>query len=168
MKTKIVTAAIALMTFSLSGFAFGKEKPATIKEVAIDSKFQKIFVGSNIKLVLVPANDNSVIKVAGRQDKVNDVTVTVNNNSMVISSKKGLNAGSVIVYVPAKELTYIDLGYGASLSGEGALKFKDLTVFLNVDCHMDLKMLGKINVKHAEDCELVYVKNEKTKVYVKQ
>lgn len=168
MKTKIVTAVLALMTLSLSSFAFKKEKPTTIKEVTIEGKFQKISVGRNIKLVLVPANEKSRIQVAGRQDKVTDVTLTVHNNRMVISSNKSVSAGAVIVYVPATELTHIDLGDGASLAGEGSLKYKHLTVFFNVGSRMDLTVLGKINIEHAEGCDLVYEKNEKTKVYVKQ
>ena len=168
MKTKIVTAALALMTLSVNAFAFGNEKPSALKNVPVEGKFQKIAVGTNIKVVLVPANEHNSIQVAGNENKVNGITVTVNNNTMVIASKKSLSAGNVTVYVPAADLSYIDLGKGASLSGEGPLKFKDLTVLLNVDCWLDLKMLGKLNVKQTEDCELVYVKNEKRKVYVKQ
>ena len=62
MKTKIVTAALALITLSVNALAFGNENPSALKNLPVEGKFQKIAVGTNIKLVLVPANELFLIK----------------------------------------------------------------------------------------------------------
>ena len=50
------------------------------------------------------------------------------------------------------------------MSGEGALKFDNLTVLVNTDSQVNLKALGSIILKSSDDCELVYEKNKKYKI----
>lgn len=161
MKSRILTAVFALLT--LTAFAFKGEK-TTLKEVTVAGNFKTITVANNINLVLVPASGISKVLVAGEEAKIKEVTISVANNKMTISSSKTVNPGSVTVYVPVTDLTYIKLGNGASVSSEGALKINDLTVFVNVDSRMELKTIGNINVTTADDCEFVYEKKQITKL----
>ena len=171
MKTRILAAAFTCLLFtSTSSFAFDRKgsSPSASREVAIAGKFQKIRVGENIKLVLVPADQQNAATISGNQSKVSDVTVKVKGDQLVIYSSKGVNKGDVTVYVPVKDLSYIDLKEGASVAGKGDLKFNNLTVFVNIDSRMELEMIGNINIKPADNCDFVYEKKEIAKVvYIK-
>ena len=166
MKKRILTVASAFLFLTITAFGFDKAQPSA-KEVAIEGKYQKITVGANIKLVLIAANQKTVA-VTGDQGRLQDITVKMSNNEMVITSKRSVKPGSVVVYVPATDLTYIDLKRGASVSNEGDLKFTDLTVFVNIDSRMELRIIRDIKVKQADDCDIVYERKETAKVvYVK-
>lgn len=171
MKTRILAAAFTCLLFTTtSSFAFDrKESAPSTREVAIGEKFQRIRVGENIKMVLVPADQQNAVTISGNQSNLDAVTVKVRGNQLLISSGKTLNKGAVTVYVPVKDLSYIDLKEGASVSGKGNLKFTDLTVFVNIDSRMELTMIGNINIKQADDCDFIYEKKETAKVvYVKE
>ena len=164
MKKKISIAAFAFLFLTITAFGHNRSQFFSSKEVSIDRNYQKITVAPNIKLVLLPAGQQTTVTVTGDLDRVSDVTVTFDKNEMFISSKKRVKPGSIVVYVPATDLAYIDLKSGASVSGKGNLEFSNLTVFVNVDSRMELKMIGNINVKQADDCEFIYEKKETAKV----
>jgi hypothetical protein len=171
MKTKISAAAIALLFITATAFGHDRNRKPffSSKEVAIESYYKKITVGSNIRLVLLPAGQQATVTVTGDLDRVNDVTVKMNKDEMIISSRKSVKSGSIVVYVPATDLSYINLKAGASVSSMGDLKFSDLTVFVNVDSRMDLKLAGNVRVQQAYDCDFIYEKKETAAVgYVKQ
>jgi Protein of unknown function (DUF2807). len=143
MKTKILTVPLAfLFLTTTAALGLDANQPTTSKEVTTDGNYKKITVGENIKLVLVPADQLSAITVTGDMAKVNDVTVKTKRDELSITSKYRVKPGSITVYVPATDLSYIDLNKGASVAGKGDLTFKDLTVFVNVDCKMELTMMG--------------------------
>lgn len=169
MKTKITAAAFALLFITATAFGHDRKPFFSSKEVAIETSYQKITVGANIKLVLLPAGQQATVTVTGDLDRVNDVTVKMNKNEMIISSKKRVKNGSIVVYVPATDLTYIDLKSGASVSSMGNPAFSNLTVFVNVDSRMDLKMAGNVRIQQADDCDFIYEKRVTAVVaYVKQ
>lgn len=169
MKTKISTAALAFLLLTMTAFGFDKGQLFSSKEVAINRNYEKITVGANIKLVLLPAGQQNTVTVTGDLDKVGDVTVTMDKNEMFISSKKHVKPCGIVVYVPATDLAYINLKSGATVAGQGDLKFTSLTVFVNVDSRMELKMIGNVNIKQADDCDFIYEKKETARVvYVKQ
>ncbi|HUS00296.1 MAG TPA: hypothetical protein VMY77_01130 [Chitinophagaceae bacterium] len=62
MKTRFLAAAFTCLLFSTTSFAFDRKGslPST-REVTITEKFQKIRVGENIKLVLVPADQKNAV-----------------------------------------------------------------------------------------------------------
>jgi hypothetical protein len=166
MKT-ILTAVFAFMAFSVS--AGKNEQPSANKEIAIEGTFQKVTVGNDIKLVLVPAGEKASVIIAGKETAVNNVTVKLDKNELKIASKKAVRSGSVVVYLPARGLSFIELKNGASVSGQGTLKINNLTVLANTDTQVDLKVIGNLHVRSADDCDFIYQTNEVEKVvYVKQ
>src|ERR1700750_3297866 len=153
MKTEILSATFALL--SMAGYSFDKTQPSE-KEIMVQDNYKKIMVGENIKLVLVPADKNTNIFISGNQDKLNNISVKENNDQIIISSKQSIKQESIVVYVPVKELSFIELKKGAILSGQGDLTFNDLTVLVNVDSRMELKLKGNVKIKEAEDCYFIY------------
>lgn len=166
MKT-IVTTVAAVLLLNVTAFSFGRhEKNSAAKvtrEVALTSDFKSVSVSQNVKLVLVPGNQKNSVTITGAQDLVDQVSVTFIKNEMRISSKKYLKPGRIVVYVPAKDISYIRLDEGSSVSAVGYLNSSKLTVLLNIDSRVDLKSLGDINIIEAADCDLVYARNEKNK-----
>jgi len=165
MKPKIL-AALALLAVCSSAFAIDKHKEPTryaTKELIIEGKFQKIVVDRYINLVLVADDKKNSVTVSGNQNFVDLIDIKVDKDEMIISSKKNPANKNITVYVPVKYLSYIELKHGASVSGRGKLQFNNLTVFVNTGSSLDLTNIGNIEVKSADDCEVVYVKNEITK-----
>ena len=75
-----------------------------------------------------------------------------------------MNYNKIVVYLPVKNLLLLKLANGASVSGEGALKFDNLTVLVNTNSQVNLRALGSIILKPSYDCELVNEKNERCKI----
>ena len=161
MKTSILAAAFTCLLFT-SSFAIDRKQMSSSREETIEQGFNKIRVGENIKLVLVPADQKNTVTISGDQSKLNAITFKVKGDQLLIYSANTLNKESITVYVPVKDLSYIDLKQGASVSGQGDLKFNNLTIFVNIDSRMNLTMTGKINIKQADDCDFIYEKKEIT------
>jgi hypothetical protein len=164
---KLITAAMSIMLLTGTAFSSPKNRTGrveTTKEVVTGAAFRNILVDDNIQLVLVPGDSKTSVTVAGDAAAVEEVSIAVKKNEMRISSAKHLKKGSVIVYVPAKDISYITLGSGASVSAKEYLNLSTLTVFLNVDSAVDLKTFGDITIKEANDCDVIYQKFEKAKV----
>ena len=167
MKPKIFVAALLLIFSATNAFAYGNYSnfPA-IREVSITASFQKILVDKNIQLVLIQNPGKSTITIAGDEKKVQDVEIIIINNQLTIRLKKNMSTKEITVYVPVKNLSFLKLASGASVSGEGALKFDDLTVLVNTDSQVNLKAIGNITLESTYNCELVYERNKRSKIRV--
>lgn len=163
MKSKIFAAALLLITTVTNSFGSGNNSNfPVIREVVITSSFQKIVVEKNVRVVLVQHMDKP-ITITGDEKKVQDIELYVVNDELIITSKN-TNTESIVVYVPVKNLSLLKLASGASVSGEGVLKFDNLTVEVNNESQVNLKVIGKLVLKAADGCELVYEKNEISKI----
>jgi len=110
----------------------------------------------------------SPVTISGDEKDLQNVEVNVINDKLTITSKKNINTKKIIIYVPVENLSFLELGSGATVSGEGALKFDNLTVLLNTGSQVNLKALGNIILESADNCELVYEKNEIFKIIVSE
>ena len=162
MKTKILTIAFAFL-FVTTGFGFDTNQP-TKKEVTTNGNYKRIAVDDNINLVLVPEAQLSAVTITGDAARVNQISVKTRGDELVITSKYMVKPYSITVYVPATEISYINLNRGASVSGKGDLKFKDLTIFVNIGSRMELTITGNINIEQANDCDFIYDKKQINKV----
>jgi hypothetical protein len=165
MKSKILAASLLLAMTINSSFAFHKNPdfPET-REISVKALFQKIVVDKNFQLVLIQNPNKSSVTIAGHKENLQDVEVNIIDGQLTITSKKNMNYNKIVVYVPIGNLSLLKLASGASVSGEGALKFDNLTVLVNTGSQVNLKALGSIILKSSDDCELVYEKNEKYKI----
>src|SRR4029078_1688561 len=115
------------------------------------------------QLVLIQNPNKSSVTIAGHKENLQDVEVNIIDGQLTITSKKNMNYNKIVVYVPVGNLSLLKLASGASVSGEGALKFDNLTVLVNTDSQVNLRALGSIILKPSDDCELFYGKNERYK-----
>ena len=163
MKT-ILTAAVMLLSFA--AIASPKKGELTMKEVSIDGKFQKISVDQNIKLVLVADDKNPGVTITGNGDLVNKVQFKVVKNELVISTSKTFWPGSVTVYISASDLSAVELKSGASVYSQGIINNKQLDVIMNDNCNVKLLSSGKVEVKEAPGCDVVFEKFERSKMVI--
>ena len=165
MKAKIFsTALIIIITVTSSfGYAANSNFPV-IKEVAITAAFQKIVVDKNFHIVLMQNPERSFITISGDEKNVQNVEMNIAGDQLLITSKKNANTENIVIYVPVKNLSLLQLATGASVSGDGALKFDDLKVEVNNESQVNLRVIGKITVQPAYGCELVFEKNERSKI----
>ena len=164
MKSKILVTAVLFIITVTNSFAYHNYQnfPVT-RDINLTTSFQKILVDKNVQLVLIQNLNKSSITIAGDEKDIKDVEANVVNGQLTITSKKKIN-NRVVVYVPVKDLSLVKLERGASVSGEGALKFDDLMIVINTNSKVNLKAVGNIIIKPADDCELVYEKNERSKI----
>ena len=167
MKT-MIAAVLGVLLLHVNAFSFNRHaKPAeatVARDVAMDGKFQKVSVGDNIHLVLLPGEQKNSVTIEGAETLVGQVNVTFSKNEMRIAGKKNMKHGRIVVYVPAKDINYIRLNSGASLSAQGVLNSSDLTVILNVGSSVNLVSYRDINIKGTDDCDVQYQKLEKMNV----
>ena len=165
MKSKILVATVLLITTVTNSFAY-RHHPnfPVIREVTIKTDFQKILISKSFQLVLIQNSNKSYVTISGDAKDVQDVEVNVINDQLTVTSKRNINYNKIVIYVPVKNLSLLNLASGASVSGEGDLRFDNLTVIINRDSRVNLKALGNIILKPADDCELVFEKNERYKV----
>ena len=157
MKSKILAATLLLITTVTSSFASSNNSNFPVmRQVRISKPFQKLVVNSNIHLVLVQDESKSMITITGNEKDVDNVGITYNNDQLVITSKN--NKDAVVMYIPVTDLSLINLASGATVSGEGDLKFNNLTVIVNQESFVNLKAAGNVTLKPADNCDVVYEK----------
>lgn len=166
MKSNILAATILSAILITSAFCYADNKPSnsSSKQITISGPFKKIVVGEYINVVLIQDASASYITVAGDEKKIPYINVSMSNNELSIKSKKNFLNRKITVHVPVKDLSLVELKNGASISGEGALHFNNLTVTAGDNCRIALKAYGNITLKPTDDCEFVFEKNEGAKV----
>ncbi len=166
MKPKILAATLlsAILITSSFCYADNRSSNSSSKQITVSGPFKKILVGEYINLVLIQDASASYITVAGDAKKISYINVSMSNNELSIKSKKNFLNRKITVYVPVKDLSSVELKNGASISGEGALQFDNLTVTAGVNCHVALKAHGDITLKTVDDCVFVFEKNEGARV----
>ena len=157
MKSKIFATILLVVVSITSSFAIvNNSNFPVIKQVRITRPFQKLVVNSNVHLVLVQDESKSIISITGNEKDVESIEITCNKDQLTITSKK--NTEGIVVYVPVTDLSLINLASGAAVSGEGNLQFDNLTVIVDTDSYVNLKAAGNINLKPADNCDVVYEK----------
>ena len=164
MKPKIFSAIFLSIALITSSFALKPKPVPATREIAIMAPFQKITVSEYINVVLVQDPYRLTITVTGDEKAVPGVQAKIVKNQLYISSKRSSQGRKITVYVPVEDISLIELSTGCSISGEGILKFKDVTVVLSSESHAALNVLGAITIKPGDDCDFVYEKDEKYKL----
>jgi hypothetical protein len=164
MKSKILAAVILIITTVTTSFAHDNSNFPVIRKISITSTFDQIIVDRDLQVVLVQPNGDSQITIAGDEKNVDGVEMNVVNGELVLTANKNTNTDNVTVYIPVRNLSLVRLASGASVSGEGVLKFDNLTVVVNNESQVNLKVQGKLKVNAADGCELVFDRNERSKL----
>lgn len=159
MKQKIVLAALTLIAFTTQSFA--KENPSITRKIETTSSFEKIVVGNNINLMLV--TDENEITVEGNAAYVNDVVITNKNGILSVNSNDWHTAQKIIVYVPVKKLSALEITGFAKVMAADIIDTPALNVLINGNCMLGLQTTGHITLQHPEDIEFTFekVKNRK-------
>ena len=158
----LVSAALLTGTYAYSNDT--KPIRSKTREISINSAFQKIELGRNVQLVLVPDENRSSGVIEGDENFIPAVNVSIDNGVLSITSKQNLKGRKIKVYVPITTLTLLDLASDASVTSEGILQLDDLKVIVNDGSTVALKVIGNLQIEPAENCDLVYETYKKSKV----
>lgn len=164
MTTKIFTAIVLSIAFVTSSFAAKPRTPMATREIAILAQFEEIAVDEYISVVIVQDPYRLTITVSGDEKSIASVQTSIENNKLRIFSKRRLEGKKITVYIPVGNISHIDLSAGSSVSGEGTLKFPELSVLVSPDSRVELSILGDISINSKADCNLVYEKHETYKM----
>lgn len=153
MKTKLVIA-ILLICASISSIANPKSRDIEIsKTIPVSSDYNKISVGKNISVIFVKMQ-SAVAVVNGTVKSSANLDIKVVEGTLFITSKRYVASNSITIYLPAKNLSEINLGENAKIHSEDIMKCNDLTVYLSGGSYASLITQGKIEYKAIGDIEL--------------
>jgi hypothetical protein len=159
----LVTTALLTGSFAYCDVAKPLTRPST-REISLTTPLQKIEVGNNIQIVLVPDVKKSTITVTGDESLVSGVKFELNEAQLSISSKKSLKNKNIRIYIPVSTLKTLVLQNGSTVSSEGLLQMEALKVVVHAGSKVALQTLGKLAIESADDCDFVYEKYEKSQV----
>lgn len=160
MKKIFFSIGVALTSFAIQSFA--EDSPVYTRKIENVASFEKIIVADNINVMLV-TEDEGAITVEGKTEYLNSVTVTSINGVLSIKSNNKNTAGKIMVYVPVKKLSSIEITGDSKVMSAGIIDAPELKVLVEANCKLGLQTTGKITIQHAEDFdfEFAYVKNPK-------
>ncbi len=167
MKTQLLSAVLISVAILTGSFAYSNDaKPVatSTKEIAIQSFFQKITLGSNLQLVLIQNKNRPSIHITGDENLLEAINVNIDKGVLSITSKKNLKNRKIKIYVPVSNLTSLELNSGASVATEGVVQLDDLLVLVHEGCKVNMNILGNSHVEAADDCDFVYEKYQKSNV----
>jgi Putative auto-transporter adhesin, head GIN domain len=160
MKKQILVTLVLMLSVFTSAFAENKFTGLTpvSKKISVKDQIQKIVVEGNVDVVLFEDN-NAAIYLFG-----NTSTTSVSQKNNVLTVKNTQTSGEkTLVYIPVTNIREIEVNDNAKVSSAGPLISGELTVYVNGDCHIDLKATGKINLVEGEDVEMIVEKNRLVK-----
>lgn len=155
MKKQILVTLILMISVFTTAFA---EKDSNgfapvSKKILVNEEVTKIVVEGSVDVVLFE-NEGAAIYMFG-----NTGTTSVREKDGVLTVKNSKTTGEkTLVYVPVKNIQEIEAKGNAKVSSAVPLTTKELTVYVNGDCHIDLKATGKINLVEGELTEMVVEK----------
>ena len=164
MKAKIVLAALLLVALVNQSFTvLNQSIPVIIgREISIGN-FKKLISNKNINVVLVPSNNPVTVTVTGDEKYLNSIMVSIDNETMTISSSKNLSGKKITVYIPVKDISYLEVSEDAHVSSQGSLVCPELSVIVSEGGFVELKNLGHIDI-NPRNCEFTYQKNEVSRI----
>jgi hypothetical protein len=160
MKKQILVTLVLMISVFTTAFA-EKQKESlapSSQKISVKDNFQKILVEGNVDVVLFEDN-NAAIYMFG-----DTKTTTVSQTNGVLTVKNtNLSGEKTLVYVPVSDIKEIEVRNNAKVSSAGPLISGELTVYVNGDCHIELKATGKINLIEGESVEMIVEKNRSVK-----
>lgn len=159
MKKKIMTLAATLALVTTQSFATGYTTAS--RKIEKLAPYDKIVVGENLNVLLV--NDEEAITIEGNAAYLDYVNITSENGTLVINSNKKSTKERVVVYVPVKRLSTIQVIGESKIVSAEPINAPDLKVLLESDCELGLQTNGKVTIQYSEDFDLSFlnVKNPK-------
>ena len=158
-KQILVTLVLMISVFTT---AFAEKTPGafstTSKKVFVNEEIQKIVVEGNVDVVLFEDN-KAAIYLFG-----NTSTTTISQTNGVLTVKNSKTTGEkTLVYIPVTDIKTIEVKDYAKVSSAGPLISSELTVFVNGDCNIDLKVTGKVNLVEGDSTEMIVKKFSQVK-----
>lgn len=109
--------------------------------------FSKVTIEGMVRVVLVEARDQEEISIKGRASLLHMIEVLKMDKEVVIRTKKNRSfLHAVTVYVPVRNLHTVNIKSDANISSSGTLYSSLLNVYINGNCSVSIKVLGRINV----------------------
>lgn len=102
-------------------------------------------VNADVTVVLV-SNKNQQVNMIGDAAFMNMVSFRQTGDNLVIDASKRRNfKSSGTIYVPAADLTTIQINSGANIKSAGILEIPDLKININGDCNVHILTKGKVS-----------------------
>jgi acid stress-induced BolA-like protein IbaG/YrbA len=155
MKTKILLAALVL--FSLANQSFiskSKTGEALVEKKIPINRFDKLQLGKNVTVILVPAIQTDCVTVTGDAKNLELLAVSEEGGGLSVSLKKRITSGRLTVYIPVNGLSNIELGEDAHVLSQGFLNCSTITITVKDGSTVDIKNQGKVVVQ-TDHCDFV-------------
>ena len=161
MKKNFITVSVALFLLALQSFAEGN--PVSSRKIENVAAFEKIIVSDNINVLLV-TEENNTIFVEGKTEYLNAVSVSSAGGILTIKSSNKKTGSKIMVYVPVKKLSSIEITGDSKVMSAGVIDTPELKVLIEADCKLGLQTTGKIIIQYTEDFDFNFTKVKNPKL----
>ena len=167
MKKKLGLMFLLLLAMVVASYAQNAgDANYAVSELAVSS-FDKIAVNASIDVVLVQNDTLKKAFIEGDERYVPQISVTVNNGTLTISSR-GRNSyrGKVQVTIAVKHLSGLEINADAGVVSFDTLHSPKIAVSINGLCDLHLKSTGKILFDAEDGYWIKYLYNPGKKTVV--
>ena len=160
MKKQILVTLILMISVFTTAFAEKNTSSLapTSKKISVKEEVTKIIVEGNVDVVLFE-NEGAAIYMFG---DTKETTIKESNGVLTVRSTKK-RGEKTLVYIPVKNIREIEAKGYAKVSSGSPLNTDELTVYVNGDCNIDLKVTGKINLVEGDSTEMIVEKFKERK-----
>ena len=159
MKRTLIVALVFILGSSAT-FAGGRKGAIlhqSTKTITLNSSFNKVTVGENLKVVFT-SQAGLDVSISGDQKFVDGVNLQVKDGILVIDAKAGVNHLTGTIYLPANNLTLIEAKADSKISSNGFLNSRNLTIVINEGSRVELKNKGTLTFKSESGTTLDFEK----------
>lgn len=159
---KLFLASVVFAVFVSPANSFDIKSDPTLKTrtVAVKEKITRIVLNGDADVVFVKDHTGD-ITIEERTAIENSVKIKNFNGVLTIESRNFYKGKKPLLLIPASQLQSLELNGDGSVATASMLQSKELNVFINGDCKVQIITAGKVSFESSPDYHLKFKKQTK-------
>jgi hypothetical protein len=159
MKQILVTVFIAAICLNpVFASAVKGEEPVVTGYIQFKKSIKKIIINVDAD-VLFTKNESSELLIEEKAGSFISFIVHKVNGFLEIKSREYYSGKKPLICIPAQYLETLEMHGNYSINSVAVFKAAELNMFINGDCKIHMRSLGKVNIEAAPDYTPSYAQN---------
>jgi hypothetical protein len=151
MNVKHLLAAVLLLVTTAASAQTIEKKKSAISKVSVQP-FHKIVINASIDVLLIEDDKPGVLYIEGDQTLFNDIIVKQENGVLTIAANKNRTyKNKIYIGLPVNNLKAVDIYAKSFVTGMNTLQSKEIVITMHVECFVNLKSTGNIEIRSGAD-----------------
>lgn len=116
---------------------------------ALAQSYNNVVILGDVDVVLVEGTSNN-LTMEGYQSQLDQVSLEVNGNTLVVDTKKKVKGQRPLVYIPVSKLQHLTVKGRSIVTTLGYLQGSDVEVNIASDCQVQIKTTGTVSVNEID------------------